>query len=212
MQRFQRLNENMFNNRLNIEVLDLTDVPVSVCIENDKKRIGTPGYVGEKVIFDTYYKFLYKKVTPEYLPNVQNIILCDIDGTVAQHHDRSPYDTSKCYEDTVITHVVDVIKSLMLMNDLKLIFFSGREDKSYEMTRGWLMDKARFSPHSFELYMRKTGDSRSDYIVKKELYDEHVKGKYNVHSVFDDRPQVIIDCWQKLGLPIFNCGLLGRWF
>ena len=42
-----------------------------------------------------------------------------------------------------------------------------------------------------ELYMRKTDDVRRDSIIKEELYNEHIKDKYNVNMVFDDRPQVI---------------------
>lgn len=47
--------------------------------------------------------------------------------------------------------------------------------------------------------MRSDGDDRRDDIVKKELYDNHIKGKYNVKYVFDDRSRVI-DMWRKEGL------------
>jgi len=42
-----------------------------------------------------------------------------------------------------------------------------------------------------ELHMRKTDDVRKDSVVKKELYDEFIKDKYNVRFVIDDRPQVV---------------------
>ena len=47
--------------------------------------------------------------------------------------------------------------------------------------------------------MRKKGDHRKDSIVKKELYEEHIKNRYEVLCVFDDRNQVV-DMWREEGL------------
>ena len=47
--------------------------------------------------------------------------------------------------------------------------------------------------------MRKTGDFRKDSIVKKELFDENVRGKYNIEFVLDDRNQVV-EMWRSIGL------------
>ena len=55
-----------------------------------------------------------------------------------------------------------------------------------------------------ELLMRKADDVRKDSIVKREMYEEHIKGKYNVKFVFDDRPQVV-KTWRELGLFVFDC-------
>ena len=59
-----------------------------------------------------------------------------------------------------------------------------------------------------DLFMRPEGDMRRDSVVKRELYEQHIKGKYNVLAIFDDRPQVIRECWQELGFGdrIFNVG------
>jgi hypothetical protein len=51
------------------------------------------------------------------------------------------------------------------------------------------------------LFMRSTGDIRKDSVVKKELFEANVKGKYFINFVLDDRDQVI-DLWRlELGLP-----------
>ena len=44
--------------------------------------------------------------------------------------------------------------------------------------------------------------------MKRELYEEHIKERYNVVAIFDDRPQVIRECWQAVGLGdrVFNVG------
>ena len=50
--------------------------------------------------------------------------------------------------------------------------------------------------------MRKSGDNRADDILKKEeIYHEHIEGKFNILTVFDDRPRVI-RMWKKLGLMV----------
>ena len=47
--------------------------------------------------------------------------------------------------------------------------------------------------------MRSEGDYRPDTIVKKELFDNHVRNKYNVVLAIDDRP-CMVDLWNDLGI------------
>ena len=78
---------------------------------------------------------------------------------------------------------------------------SGREDNCLNVTVEWL--RANDVPFH-EIHMRHSGDYRPDWIVKNELFQEHVAGKYNVHLVLDDRDQVI-DLWRrKLELPTWQ--------
>ena len=49
------------------------------------------------------------------------------------------------------------------------------------------------------LHMRRAGDARKDSVVKRELFDAHVRDRYNVRRVYDDRNQVV-DMWRSLGL------------
>lgn len=76
---------------------------------------------------------------------------------------------------------------------------SGREETCRAETENWLVDKGSFTYDSFKLYMRPAGDRRKDYIVKRELYEKHVLGKYNVYLVLDDRSSVVL-LWRSLGL------------
>lgn len=52
--------------------------------------------------------------------------------------------------------------------------------------------------------MRKTGDHRKDAIVKEEMYNEHIKGKYNCLYWIDDRKQVIDYIREKIGLTVLD--------
>jgi hypothetical protein len=75
---------------------------------------------------------------------------------------------------------------------------SGRQEEAQEATRKWLQ---RHEIPYDALIMRKTGDARKDSIVKKELYEAHVRGQFHIEVVLDDRNQVV-DLWRlELGLP-----------
>jgi adenylate cyclase class IV len=56
---------------------------------------------------------------------------------------------------------------------------------------------------SQKLFMRQAGDNRDDRIVKREIYEREIKGRYNVRFVLDDRNKVVA-LWRDLGLPCFQ--------
>lgn len=49
----------------------------------------------------------------------------------------------------------------------------------------------------------KIWDTRCDTIVKREIYEEHIKDKYNVLFVIDDRVKVV-DMWREQWLFVFD--------
>ena len=209
-----------------VDIVDFRHVPIETCIERDLSRKGTNGYVGEKVIRDMFNKFMKEPIDrnlPSWTPNnLPDCIIVDIDGTLAQMKDRGPYEEHKVYQDDVRRHVLFTITSLMNANpELRVFIFSGRSDSCMAETVRWFNDKCSFyvknwlteyqdnyDDYFVDLHMRKTGDKRRDSLVKTDMYNEFVKDKYNVIAVFDDRPQVIRECWKVLNLPVFNCGLI----
>ena len=82
----------------------------------------------------------------------------------------------------------------------KIILFSGRNGSSRPQTEKWLADN--FVPYDL-LVMREEGNYENDAILKERFYNEHVKGKYNVGFILDDRDQVVKK-WRELGLPCFQ--------
>ena len=54
-----------------------------------------------------------------------------------------------------------------------------------------------------DLYMRKDGDYRPDCIVKREIYEQEIKDKYDVVGVFEDRDSCV-KMWRALGLTCFQ--------
>jgi predicted kinase len=175
------------------------DTPLFECILNDARR---PDPVGYKVIGRMYEQFLKPAPIP-YDEDLPDAYIVDIDGTVAINNNRSPFDYDKIHTDAYNLDVIRVIAPRAEQVD-KIIFVSGRPEKYREATMKWLGKIGYSGFFSPLLYMRADGDNRADHIVKRELYDAHIKGKYNILGVFDDRTQVVDGCWRPLGLTVFQ--------
>lgn len=138
-------------------------------------------------------RFILKQ--DETLPHA---IICDIDGTLSLMNGRGPFEYHRVNEDLPNNPVVDLINSLSKI--YQIIIVTGREDTDVcrRETLKWL--NRYLTCDDFLFYMRKEKDYRKDSIVKTEIYNEYIKDKYCVTAVFDDRDQVVNDCWRKLGL------------
>lgn len=180
-----------------VEIQDFSHVPLETCIQRDLQRQKS---VGEKVIRTFYNKYLKPKPNKiENDPNLPFCVIFDVDGTLAHMGDRSPYDWSKVHLDT-INEAVAVHYRHWNMTGIKIFVLSGRDGVCKEATEKWLQENGI---KEFELLMRTPGDSRADSIVKREIFDEHIKGKYNVQVIYDDRDQVV-EMWRELGLTVFQ--------
>lgn len=192
-----------------IVVLDeFLQVDVDECVRRDRLRNAS---VGEKVIRDMWKNWENKWITIDcsvsyekplaadfFIPAVgtPDSVIVDIDGTLAHHVGRSPYDFSKVHTDRVDPVVRDLVNHYA-RHGFTILVVSGRDDKCYDDTFKWLQNNHITFDH---LIMRKTGDRRKDSIVKKEIFDNQIREKYNVHFVLDDRDQVV-DMWRNvLGL------------
>lgn len=175
--------------------VDMTEsITPEECIKRD---LGRSNSVGSKVIMDMYKKYI-KNPAEVQVYNKSNFeaIICDIDGTLAKITDRSPYDTAKCDRDIVNRNVADVVRTYYKHKGRTVILVSGREEKFRDLTVKWLSQNGIFYD---QLYMRPTDDFRPDTEVKKEIFDRHIRNKYNVMFVLDDRDRVV-NMWRDLGL------------
>lgn len=170
------------------------DVPVDECIKRDGER---PKPVGEAVIRGMWNRYL-KPVVP-FISQAEDAIVCDLDGTLALLNGRNPYDATRCEEDG-INHAVKEILCRFSEKGTRIVFVSGREAAHEEPTRKFL---AKHGIKYDKLIMRKTGDNRKDAIIKAEIYEEYIKGHYNVLFVLDDRDQVVA-MWRGKGLTCFQ--------
>lgn len=180
-----------------VEIKDFTDVSLEECIARDKKR---PNYVGEQVIRRMYRDFLQTAPTlPVYDYKLPNALLCDIDGTLALFDRKTVSAYSRDFTKDTVNRAVRMV---LHHSNTTIFLLTGRQEKDKEQTELWL--NTHDIPY-YHLYMRQTDDQRSDYIIKKEMYHEHIRGKYNILMAIDDRLQVC-RLWHELGLPLFRVG------
>lgn len=182
---------------------------VEECVRRDSARERT---VGEAVIRDLARKFTRNGEFQPYVPlrvpdpteplewdhDLYDCILVDVDGTVAINNGhRGWFEWDKVEGDDPNEPVIDIVRQAINAGEC-VIFMSGRDEVCRGETTRWLNKHVHLGWH--RLYMRPEGDTRRDDIVKRELFDAHIRGKYNVKFILDDRNQVV-RMWRSLGIP-----------
>ncbi len=191
----QEFNKN-HNDTVQVEVIEM-QTSLQECIARDAKR---PKPVGAKRIRDMHRQFYAVQTLLEQNTDLPKGIICDLDGTLALMNGRNPFDAAKCEADILNKPVAKVLKTFQDLG-YKILLLSGRKEEHKPQTINWLREN-NITYDALEL--RKTPDNRADTIVKKELYYEHIDGKYFVEFVLDDRDQVV-DLWRNdLGLTCFQ--------
>lgn len=192
---------------------DFTDVPVDVCVVRDADR-DPRDRVGEDIIRGMHQRYLAGRTLPLPIPDLKPkphaayapapgappAVVVDIDGTVALMNDRNPYDMTRVSQDTPNHAVISAVRAMHAAGHL-VVYCSGRTDDCRDQTEAWL---ARHVAVPYEnLFMRITGDQRRDSVVKEEIFEREIRGRYHVVGVFDDRAQVV-RMWRSLGLTVFQ--------
>lgn len=179
---------------VNYEIIKI-DTPYETCIEWDSKRekqVGKSVIIGMAMQADLY-------TAPK-----KGIVACDIDGSVANIDHRLKYISNgnkdwKSFFDAMILDQprMDIFNKLMLLyvEGYEIFFVSGRPDAYRKQTENWL--NMYFKPWK-ALFMRRNGDRRQDYKTKTEIFNTYFKHTDWIYKVFDDRVQVICDCWIPL--------------
>lgn len=196
------------NQQVQVEIKEM-NVSLDECLERDKSR---DKKVGEDVILKMHNQHFLKETVvapkhdkkhPSYRtqdPSLPKAIICDLDGTLCLMNGRSPFDASRCDEDLPNIPVVNMVRHYHQLG-YKIILASGREDTFKPQTMTWL---EQYGISYDMLKMRAAGDFRKDAIIKKEIFMNHIEGKYFVELVLDDRNQVV-DLWRNdLQLPCFQ--------
>jgi predicted kinase len=184
------------------EIKDFTHVSAMECIERDALRTGT-AHVGKGVIMRMYNQHLKPKPkVVERNPNLPDIVICDLDGTLALIGDRDPYRGDLCGSDVVCSQVAEMLWYHHIHHGRQIFFVTGRPDNFRAQAIAWL-DWNGFGSLDYKLFMRAPHDFRPDTIAKQEIYEEHIKGKLNVIVIYEDRSKVV-EMWRDLGLKCFQ--------
>lgn len=209
--------------RLGMQV-EFKDFQVSyneALIRDYKRHDAGERYVGEAVIKGIFERFSINKQTgilpavptidlpPVALPfkpyvwseGLHNAIIVDIDGTLAHMEGRSPYDPTLYHTDSYDEIIGRIVDLYHYSTGAHVILLSGRSSDHRGETLRWLGKHATFPWQA--LYMRASGDTRNDAIVKDELFEAHIAGKYNVDFILDDRNRVV-EMWRAKGLKVLQ--------
>jgi predicted kinase len=199
-----------------VTVRDMTDVPIDTVLERNKNRKDKEP-VPTAVIMKMYNNNIKGQGYPLPLPDLDSagkgphfyigsfglecVDICDIDGTVADCSGiRSPYDYSKVSLDHSRAKVIELLWSRQ-RDGYGLIFMSGRPDINdiRRDTEEWLHSHVGLSYKA--LLMRPADRLQiNDAIIKRDLFDDNIRGNYNIGIVLDDRDRVV-NMWRKqLGL------------
>ena len=199
----QLLKMNGFSD-VKVNVIDLTHISPEECIKRDLKRENS---VGQDVIWRMYWDHVAVIEKQEVSATKKDAIIVDMDGTLASMDgNRGPFQWDKVRNDSVHQHVRNLV--CCMAKNYSVIIVTGRDGVCAEDSKDWLID------HDIpfdEFFIRPAGDSRKDFIIKKEIYENNIKPFFNIHLVIDDRPQVIRE-WRRLGLPVINANPIDRDF
>ena len=189
--------------------------------QNNIRNIEKIKFVPNHVIYNMAFQFNLV----DYYKEKRPIIVCDIDGTIADvsHRLHYLYDGKgpnrvkkedrdwdaffdRCNKDALIESTKE--KVLKAAKDYgvpheHVIFVTARPELYRQKTHKWLRENMSEFPANF-LIMRGENDRRPDYTTKEEIYHRFLKNK-NIVKLFDDRPAVI-EMWRKHGLPVEDVG------
>jgi predicted kinase len=142
-------------------------------------------------------------------PALPKALIVDLDGTLAMANGRSWYEYWKCTSDIVMEPIKEIMFGLLRSNVVShIIFLTGREDSGRTAASLWLETQVGVDWNQipvfyqipvFHLCMKATGDHRPDFETKRELFDNHVRDKFYVVAILEDRSKVV-NMWREMGL------------
>lgn len=195
------------DNKYTIEYKQFFDVSVEECILRDSMR---PNPIGEKIIKSTYRKYrdyiINQSVNNMYDnlvsndPKLEDAIICDIDATLSLNLKGRPFYGEGCAEgiadDIVIEPIANILRTMSKNN--KILIVTGREGtpEIIEATKNWLINNN--IPYD-SIYLRPVKDYSPGAECKKEIYNNYIKGKYNVSFVLEDNKKCV-NMWRSEGL------------
>ena len=138
---------------------------------------------------------------------MKKIVICDIDGTVAnndhrQHLLKGFKDWGNFFKnmhlDKPIYEVINLIKK-EYEDGKSISFVTGRPERYRKETKKWLQNYFNFS---FSLIMRNDKDIRNKIEIKRELFEENFVPS-QIECCFEN-DLALIDLWEELGLRVIN--------
>ena len=141
---------------------------------------------------------------------MKNIILCDIDGTIANNDHRQHFLEGKKDWDGFFSELVNDLPIQIIIdkviqeqaNGKEIVFLTGRPERYRYSTTLWLKEYFNFE---FKLLMRKDGDRRNKLEIKKEIFEKNFKPD-DIYCVFENDYD-LIKMWEGLTLETIRVDL-----
>ena len=182
-------------------------IPFSEAMVRSKKRKEEGGlYISKKVMLGFYKRYFPNELSDEFTDKriikepelkLPNCVICDLDGTLALHQGRHPYEWDKISTDKMDSRLQLMLMKLHDNNQSEIIFVTGRNAEARQATIEWL-DK-HLGIKDYKLYTKEPNEYTSGEVYKERIYHEHIENKYNVLCVFEDSDRCVL-MWRKLGL------------
>lgn len=141
---------------------------------------------------------------------MKHIVLCDIDGTVANNDHRQHFLEGKKDWDGFFSELVNDLPIQIIIdkvtqeqtNGKRVVFITGRPERYRYSTTLWLKEYFDFE---FQLLMRKDNDQRHKIQIKKEIFENN----FNVNDIYCvfENDYDLIKMWQDLKLKTFEVDL-----
>ncbi len=138
-------------------------------------------------------------------------VVFDIDGTLADNSHRQNLAPPKgpdwdeffaeMVNDLPNQPIIDLYQTIKASGKYSCVLVSGRPDNYRKHTEEWL---AKYELEYVLLCMRKVGDRRPDYDVKKEILDDLLGKGYEIAFVVDDREETV-RMWRDNGITCLQC-------
>lgn len=202
----KEIEKNQGNYKYKLEFKDFF-IPVEECILRDAMRSNP---VGEKVIKETWKRYretitdieatklLASKIP--YDKNLRDAIIVDLDGTLCYRVDGRPWfgegAASGMLNDQVDRGVKEIVSSIF--DNVTVIIMTGREASEEVMsaTTQWLADNNISYDY---IWFRPLKDYSPAHECKKRIYEENIKGKFNILFTLEDNYKNV-QMWREKGL------------
>ena len=134
---------------------------------------------------------------------MKNIILCDIDGTVANNDHRQHFLEGKkdwdgffnaLDKDQPIYPIIDKIIEEN-KSGKEIIFLTGRPERYKDLTKTW---QKKYFTFDIRILMRGDNNQRNKIITKKEIFIANFKR--NEIDLVIDNDEELIKMWESFGL------------
>ena len=142
---------------------------------------------------------------------MKNIILCDIDGTVANNDHRQHFledkkDWDGFFSELVNDQPIQIIIDKVIQEQAsgkEIVFLTGRPERYRYSTMLWLKEFFNFE---FRLLMREDDDQSNKVIVKDRIFRENFNHD-EIYCVIDN-DQKLLEMWREKKLKTLDANEL----